>query len=440
MASRKLVFLLSLMTFVGAAEAQIHPGETGATLIASLQTDYTPATVLSLAAAKDTLYKAISQKDGGVYGVYTGYFVQLDGVPNSDPSQDVYNNGAGLNMEHTWPQSLGSGSGNPRSNLHHLFPTRVDVNSARSNLPFVEIDDSDTDAWYYLNLNESTPSGSDLSLYSERDSNVGFEPRHDHKGNVARAMFYFYTIYESVADDPFFELQKFDLRQWHIDDPVDADEIARSNKVATYQSGKINPFVHDETLVDRAYFSGGLPVELISFSGSIDNNLATFSWVTESERDVMYFQIEGHGRDIESRILHEEPARGENGSGDSYAASVAILPGVTRYVLSEITNSGNRIRLDEVELAQTSQEISMSTPYPNPTSTSAEITLFAPRSEVVEVSIYDILGRRVSTLFAGTVDSGRKLSTSAANLGPGLFMIVATSDRQTVSQKLIVTD
>ena len=43
-----------------------------------------------------------------------------------------------------------------------------------------------------------------IDEYSEVDNdNEKFEPREDVKGNIARSMFYFYTIYNNVADQNF---------------------------------------------------------------------------------------------------------------------------------------------------------------------------------------------------------------------------------------------
>ena len=64
---------------------------------------------------------------------------------------------------------------------------------ARADFPFAEIPDNETDTWYYLTLTLNTIPSSNIDLYSER-RNGFFEPREDHKGNVARAMFYFYTM------------------------------------------------------------------------------------------------------------------------------------------------------------------------------------------------------------------------------------------------------
>ena len=70
--------------------------------------------------------------------------------------------------------------------MHALYPTKDNVNSARSNHPFAEIPDSDTDGWYRLNASQSTMPASNIDEYSEKDNenpDAGydgrFEPRPD---------------------------------------------------------------------------------------------------------------------------------------------------------------------------------------------------------------------------------------------------------------------
>ncbi len=246
-------FFLLIFLFAGLTLAQqesIFPGLTGQQLIDSLRANYKPAHVLSYDDARDVMFSEIDNYNDSVRCVYSGYTIYID--PSEDPSTDAYNKD--MNTEHTWPQSMGAGDGNARSDLQHLFPCRAEVNSSRGNDPFADIDDSDTDKWwrndYYLT---SIPT-SHIDEYSEKDNDGYFEPREDHKGNAARAIFYIYTMYKEQLDTTFFYIQKETLRRWHNQDPPDAREYEREDRIAPYQDDKKNPFILDTTLVRRAYF------------------------------------------------------------------------------------------------------------------------------------------------------------------------------------------
>lgn len=255
--------LLLLLALAGPAAAQgppqevLFPGQTGAELRASLRAAYRPSVVTG---DNDDLYSIIDRTtvDGkdGVVGVYTGYFVPFDCDPSCDPSQDVFNDGAGINQEHTWPKSLLAGVA--EDDLHNIFPTQVGVNADRANLRFAEIPDEETDRWYrgappYTQT--SPPPLAERDLYSELLTGVSFEPREGHEGNVARALFYVYTVHDPQTNGafPFDTAQQETLLRWHALDPVDQTEYDRTFRVAPFQQDKPNPFVLDSTLIRRAY-------------------------------------------------------------------------------------------------------------------------------------------------------------------------------------------
>ncbi|MEB3210575.1 MAG: endonuclease [Leptolyngbyaceae bacterium] len=230
----------------------ILPNEAGRSLRDRLAVDYAPKGSLGYNTGRDILYGQIENKNGVVEGIYTGYQIQLN--PTASPRMDAF--AKGINAEHTWPQSKGA-KGAAKSDLHHLFPSRVRVNGTRGNFPFADIPDPQTDRWF-LGVEEiySLPTVN-IDDYSEFDPGQ-FEPREVKKGDVARAMFYFYTMYEDQANDAdsgYFDLQRNTLCEWHRLDPADEAEIARSHAIAQTAQGNENPFVLDPTLATRAYCS-----------------------------------------------------------------------------------------------------------------------------------------------------------------------------------------
>lgn len=247
----RFIFLLILTANHLVAQHQdVFPGVTGGELLENLIDGYKLVAYPDQANSRDTLFGVVDNKNDSLTCVYTGYKIWLD--PNQDPTQAAFD--MGINTEHTFPKSLGA-EGFAEGDMHHLYPTREDVNSDRGNLPFSEIPDNETENWYYLDQEISFIPTNNIDLYSER-KNGFFEPPEAHKGNVARAMMYFYTMYKDVADaaDPtFFETQRETFCAWHFLDPVDQAEWDRTWKIAEYQEGKPNPFVLDCSLPERSY-------------------------------------------------------------------------------------------------------------------------------------------------------------------------------------------
>lgn len=255
---------------IGSIQAQdvIGEGLTGGQLFNFLVDNYKTSTVLGYDTARDTMYLRIDRHGGEVECIYTEYAMTLpDGV---DPSSYLYNNGSGIDCEHVWPQSMydeDGVQGNPmKSDMHHLRPSKSNVNSSRGNKPYNEITDQYTNTWYWLTYQQSSIPTSNIDRYSESGSSY-FEPREDVKGDLARSVVYFYTMYSGVADQSFFNSQISTMRDWHEMDPPDESEIERTMKIASYQNNIPNPYIIDPSLLVRVFF----PDDLI-MSGDINND------------------------------------------------------------------------------------------------------------------------------------------------------------------------
>lgn len=144
-----------------------------------------------------------------------------------------------INCEHTWPQSKFSHAFNnelQKSDMHHLFPSDAKANSTRGNFEFAEVVTN-------LNLKNCDASKSGASVVS--GGHTSFEPPAEHKGNVARALFYFAVRYKMAMSQ---EQQTF-LRKWNDQDPVDDAEMARNDAIEKLQ-GDRNPFIDFPNLAD----------------------------------------------------------------------------------------------------------------------------------------------------------------------------------------------
>lgn len=175
--------------------------------------------------ARDKLFEFVDNNSGQVQCVYTGQTIMTTTRPN----------GQIMNTEHTWPQSKGADTIPAKSDLHHLYPTIPGANTRRSNNRFGVVT---------KNIIWSHPYGSKLGDNAQNEKR--FEPPDNHKGNVARALFYFSVVY----GEPITASEEVVLKVWHVSDPVDDKERVRNQRVADVQTSR-NPFIDYPELVDR---------------------------------------------------------------------------------------------------------------------------------------------------------------------------------------------
>lgn len=195
------------------------------------------------------LYRTIDNQDERIRCVYSGF--ERDWRSNSNS-----NNPFPINCEHTIPRSFFDEEYPMFSDFHHLFPTYRDWNSERSNYRFSEIADDFTELWMYLDEGQTSIPTEDIDLYSEGRgnsySNGRFEPREDHKGNLARAIFYFYTMYPDVGEITEVVSNVNTLCNWHNQDRVIEQERIRNNRIEALQ-GDRNPYVDFPEVAEAAW-------------------------------------------------------------------------------------------------------------------------------------------------------------------------------------------
>jgi len=204
--------------------------------------------VLGYTAARESLYKFVEDVDDDdvVIDVYAG---RAGAGVNSIATASA----VGFNTEHAWPQSRGADLDPPESDLNHIFPSDGPANAQRSNNPFGVV----TGTVFY-----TTPAqpGSNEQSRLGRDAagRTVFEVRNSKKGDIARAILYFYVRYRPIAPLPEakdipaflanFNVEEAVLLRWSQDDPPDDFERARNERVFRAQ-GNRNPFIDKPSII-----------------------------------------------------------------------------------------------------------------------------------------------------------------------------------------------
>jgi endonuclease I len=173
--------------------------------------------------AREEIFSDLDNVGGRVQCVYTGEWVTTQGIPPIEV----------MNVEQTWPQSLGADTEPARSDLHHLFPAIAIANEQRGNHP------------YGIVVNPRWERGGSV-MGGDATMHLVFQPREAHRGDAARALFYFAVRYGMNVD----ATQEGILRVWSCLDPPDAKEAVRNDGIETLQ-GNRNPFVDHPEFVDR---------------------------------------------------------------------------------------------------------------------------------------------------------------------------------------------
>ncbi|MFD5491461.1 endonuclease I family protein [Streptomyces sp. NPDC127091] len=218
-------------------------GKTGPALKSSLHTIISSQTKLSYSAVWDAL-KATDQDPNNSNNVILLY----SGVSRAKSLNG--GNVGNWNREHVWAKSHGDfgTSTGPGTDIHHLRPTDVQVNSIRGNKDFD-------------NGGSAVANGG--GSLTDSDS---FEPRNAVKGDVARMILYMAVRYE--GGDGWADLEPNNnvnngsnpymgrlsvLKAWNEQDPPDAFEKRRNQVIHDSYQRNRNPFIDHPEWVEAIW-------------------------------------------------------------------------------------------------------------------------------------------------------------------------------------------
>ena len=188
-----------------------------------------------------------------------------------------YNSAAGWSREHVWAKSRGDfgTSPGPGTDVHHLRPCDVSVNSTRNNRNF----DNCVTCQDVVDNGYNTGSKRDASLWT-------FEPPSEVKGDVARMIMYMAIRYEGGAGEPDLELTSnlldksskqplqanlATLLEWNRLDSVSDWERHRNDVIFSQFQGNRNPFIDHPELAEHLWGDRTGMIWYPDFPASIPN-------------------------------------------------------------------------------------------------------------------------------------------------------------------------
>ena len=236
-------------------------GKTGEALLTALHNIIKSHTKLSYGDVLSFMKSKDLDANKHIYDMYS----TAEYGPN-DNGSSASNVGEGWNREHSFPNSWfgGSNSHKAYTDLFHLYPTDIRVNSQRSSFPFGECANGER-----LQNGNIVAKGKKGASTRSGFSGTVFEPDDEYKGDFARSYFYIATCYNDeiatwknynqastmLKGDSYPVFNDWALQmllEWHRKDPVSQKEINRNNDIHDKQSNR-NPYIDYPELVEYVW-------------------------------------------------------------------------------------------------------------------------------------------------------------------------------------------
>jgi hypothetical protein len=174
-----------------------------------------------------------------------------------------------------------------------------------------------------------------------------------------------------------------------------------------------------------------VPVEITLFSGNYANGAVHLEWTTATETNNYGFEVQKRYDNTSYEKIGFVPGNGTTINGMQYSyEDNGLLAGRVYYRLKQLDFNGdfeysNEIMVEVINLT----DYQLFQNYPNPFNPSTSIKYSVPAQSKIKISLYDIIGNEVSTLFEGVQESGvHDINLTADNLPSGVYFVSMTAE------------
>ena len=184
-----------------------------------------------------------------------------------------------------------------------------------------------------------------------------------------------------------------------------------------------------------------LPVELTSFTSTVNNNTVTLNWNTGSEKNNARFIVQRMKEGTWNEI-GTVAGNGTTNNANSYSfTDKNLYSGIYNYRLKQVDYNGSfeYLNLNGVITIGQPEKFSLSQNYPNPFNPTTNIHFGVPNDGLVTMKIYNLNGREVKTIVNDFRTAGYyTVSFNASDLASGIYYYKLTAGNNSAVNKMVV--
>lgn len=185
-----------------------------------------------------------------------------------------------------------------------------------------------------------------------------------------------------------------------------------------------------------------VPVELTSFSASVNNNEIYLQWKTATELNNSGFEIERKSLQSGWSKIGFVPGCGTTTIPREYSFADKLLnEGKYSYRLKQIDLNGSYEYSNAIEVDYNSiSGFKLAQNYPNPFNPATSIKFSFDKTTPAELKVYDVLGNEITTLFEETAEAGKiyEVDFNASALVSGVYYYKLSGNNRTEIKKMIL--
>jgi len=184
----------------------------------------------------------------------------------------------------------------------------------------------------------------------------------------------------------------------------------------------------DGQVLTESSVEAPLPVELAAFGAQVADRRVTLEWTTASEENNAGFEVQQFDAEQDTwQVLSFVEGAGTSLETQAYRYDVGALdPDVHRFRLRQVDVSGRFAYSDAIEaVVGIDGPFRFVSPAPHPIRSAATADLTVREAQPVRVELFDLLGRRVSTVFDARMNANRPetIDIQTDGLASGMYFL-----------------
>jgi len=222
------------------------------------------------------------------------------------------------------------------------------------------------------------------------------------------------------------------------DDPLNTD-INIGSYAFRQGPATASAYLKLDGLIISTSWNSIVPVELTSFSSSVNGKNVNLNWTTATEVNNSGFEVERKLASSNWQKIGFVNGNGTTTEKQSYSYTDRNLTeGNYAYRLKQVDYNGTFEYSNVIEvLVVTPNKFELSQNYPNPFNPTTSITFSLPQAGNVKLAVYNLLGQEVQILVNGFKEAGvHTVNFEAANLNSGIYLYKIETNGLTSVRKM----
>jgi len=243
------------------------------------------------------------------------------------------------------------------------------------------------------------------------------------------------TVIKDENGDGDFQVVPTDFVGGDTPDPTDDVLVARDTSFSTYK------FASDDE-------DNPLPVELTEFTARLDDEAAVLQWRTASETNNAGFEVQHQGpeadRYVEAGFVESKADGGTTTETTAYQYEVTDLaPGTHQFRLRQVDTDGTgHLSTTTAITVRMEEAVRLMAPAPNPVRSQAQLRFGVQKAGEATVSLYNVLGQEVATVYEGTPTPGEMQTvqlgaSQLSELPSGVYFVRLEANGKVRTQRMV---